>query len=308
MNIVNDNKIAVLIPCLNEEKTIATVVEGFIHSLPDCSVYVYDNGSSDKTVEHATRSGAIVNKEVSPGKGNVVRRMFADIDADLYVLVDGDSTYDPQEAPLLIKELFVEKADMVVGCRVPEQANSLTFSHRVGNNLFNRLYTWLFGRGFNDIFSGYRVFTKRFVKTFPSTSKGFEIETEISVHSSQLRLPVREVNVSYSERPEGSISKLRTFFDGMGILRSMLTLMKDNRPFALFGFFSAVFMILSLLLGLPVLFDFIDTGLVARLPTAILSTGLAVFSVVSLSIGLALESISRLRLEAKLLAYLKYHE
>ena len=232
-----DCEIAVLIPCLDEEKTIAAVIAEFQITLPDAEVYVYDNMSTDSTPEMAHKAGAILKYERMSGKGHVVRRMFSDIEADIYLLIDGDGTYAPSEAPLLIKRLLEDDLDMVVGTRVT-QAGRL--GHGVGNRMFNRLYRWLFGSGFTDIFSGYRVLSHRFVKSFPALSKGFEIETEICVHASQLRLPVSEIEISYSERPQGSESKLRTFRDGWNILVSMSALLKENRPMALFGFLSSL--------------------------------------------------------------------
>lgn len=303
MGAVVDTRIVVLLPCLNEDATVADVVIGFQQALPDVTIHVYDNGSTDATIERARTAGAVVHSEPRLGKGSVVRRMFADIDADVYVMADGDGTYDPAEAPLLVKRLVAEELDMVVGSRTASGVPARP-GHTVGNRAFNWLYRWLFGAGFSDILSGYRVVSGRFAKSFPAVSTGFEIETEMSVHASQLRLPVAEVEVAYRSRPEGSESKLRTVADGCRILRAMLVLLKDNRPFALFGWVAAASMMTALALGVPVVVDYSQTGLVERLPTAVLATGLVVVGLVQMAIGLILESVARGRVEAKRLAYL----
>ena len=294
--------LAVLVPCLEEENTIGAVVSGFRTALPGAVVHVYDNGSADATVGRAGEAGAVVHVEPTAGKGSVVRRMFADVEADVYVLVDGDGTYDPADAPLLVKRLVEDNLDMVVGARVGPMGRP---GHAAGNRLFNLLYQWLFGTGFTDILSGYRVLNNRFVRSFPAGSTGFEIETEMSVHASQLRLPVAEVDVSYRDRPEGSASKLRTLPDGWRILRAMGALLRDNRPLALFGWLAAGSMVAALALGVPVVVEFARTGLVGRLPTAVLATGLTVISLVLTTLGLLLDSVARARVEAKRLAYLQ---
>ena len=296
---------AVLVPCLNEAATIDAVVAGFKAALPGCDVYVYDNGSADGTVEIARAAGAVVRSEPNRGKGEVVRRMFGEVDADLYLMADGDGTYDPVHAPLLVERLLEEGLDMVVGSRVSRAGASARRGHVRGNRAFNRLFHRLFGAGFSDIFSGYRVFSRRFVKSFPAASSGFEIETEISVHASQLRVPVAEVPISYGPRSVNSSSKLRTVRDGARILRAMVVLLKDNRPLALFGWIAAVCTLAALALGAPVVVSFARTGLVERLPTAVLATGLVVVGLLLWALGLILDSVARGRIEAKRLAYLQ---
>ena len=283
---------------------MAQVVTGFRASLLDCTVYVYDNGSADDTARRAAEAGAVVRSEAAPGKGAVVRRMFADVDADLYVMADGDGTYDASQAGQLVKQLLEDDLDMVVGARAGVTVDAGRAGHAFGNRLFNRLYRWLFGAGFTDILSGYRAFSRRFVKSFPAVSTGFEIETEMSVHASQLRLPVAEVEVDYGTRPDGSNSKLRTVADGTNILRAMLVLLKEHRPLAFFGWIAGVCYVASLALGVPLAVTYADTGLVPRLPTAILATGLVVVGLLMTTAGFVLDSIAKGRLEAKRLAYL----
>ena len=302
----SESCIAVLLPCLNEEATIGVVVAGFQESLPGCVVHVYDNASTDDTTHVAAEAGAVVRYESSPGKGGVVRRMFAEVEAEVYVISDGDGTYDPAQAAVLVERLVSGGLDMVVGARIGIRQDAGRAGHAVGNRLFNRLYRWMFGTGFTDILSGYRAFSRRFVKSFPAVSTGFEIETEMSVHASQLRLPVAEVEVSYGARPDGSVSKLRTVADGTNILRAMLVLMKENRPMAFFGWVAGVFFTTALVLGVPLTVTFVQTGLVPRLPTAVLATGLALMGLLSVAVGLILESLAKGRLEAKRLAYLRH--
>lgn len=296
--------IAVLIPCRDEETTVADVVAGFSSALPSATVYVYDNGSTDSTGQRAVEAGAVVRTETTPGKGSVVRRMFADIDAEIYVLVDGDSTYDAAKAPLMVSRLIDNGLDMVVGARSGVVMDAGRRGHAVGNRLFNSLYRSLFGPGVTDLFSGYRVFSRRFVKSFPAVFSGFEVETEMSVHAAQLQLPIDEVEVPYWPRPDGSSSKLRSVVDGMNILRAMVSLLKANRPVALLGSISASFAAASVVLGAPVVAGFLSTGLVERLPSAVLATGLAVLALVSAVAGIIMDSVARGRLEAKRLAYL----
>jgi len=286
---------------MDEAFTIGEVVNGFREALPEADVYVYDNASTDLTAEIASSNGAIVRFEPLKGKGRVLRRMFADIDSDVYVIADGDGTYDPSESPLLVKKLLEERLDMVIGSRTLISGRT---GHKNGNRAFNIIYKWLFGEGFTDIFSGYRVLSRRYVKSFPTRSTGFEIETEMSVHSSQLSLPVAELPISYGERQTGSVSKLRTIPDGWRILRKMLVLLKDNRPMAFFGFLGALLSSVSMLLGIPVILDFIDTGLVERLPTAIAATGIAISALLIFALGVILDSVARYRIEQKRLAYL----
>jgi len=297
-------RIAVLVPCLDEASTIGGVVTGFRSALPGCTVYVYDNGSADDTARRAAEAGAVVRSEAAPGKGAVVRRMFADVDADLYVMADGDGTYDAAQAGQLVKQLREDDLDMVVGARAGVTVDAGRAGHAFGNRLFNRLYRWLFGAGFTDILSGYRAFSRRFVKSFPAVSTGFEIETEMSVHASQLRLPVAEVEVDYGTRPDGSASKLRTVADGTSILRAMLVLLKEHRPLAFFGWIAAVCWTVAIALAVPLAVTYAETGLVPRLPTAVLATGLVVVGLLLAAAGLVLDSIARGRLEAKRLAYL----
>ncbi len=278
----------------------------FRPSLPGCTVYVYDNGSSDETASRAGDAGAVVRTEANPGKGCVVRRMFAEVDADVYVMADGDGTYDPGQAALLVKRLVDNGLDMVVGTRVGVRADAGRAGHALGNRMFNRLYRALFGTGFTDILSGYRAFSRRYVKSFPAVSSGFEIETEMSVHASQLRLPVAEVEVSYGTRPDGSASKLRTVADGANSVRAMLVLLKENRPLAFFGWIAGAFFTVALVLGDPLAVTFAQTGLVPRLPTAVLATGFALVGLLSGLAGLVLDSLAKGRLEMKRLAYLHH--
>ena len=298
-------KVAVLIPCRNEESTIHSVVTAFKKYLPDADIYVCDNASDDQTALKARDAGAKVTFEPIPGKGHVVRRMFADVEADLFLLVDGDSTYDPSEAPLLLKTLLENDLDMVAGARSSLTEDANRRGHSLGNKIFNRLYRLLFSSEFSDILTGYRVFTRRLVKSFPSVSTGFEIETEISVHTSQLDLPVMEVPVTYSARPEGSKSKLRTVSDGFKILKAMVVLLKENRPLLLFGSLSLASTIASAILSIPLIVTFVDTGLVPRLPTAILVAGLVVLSLLFLALGLILDSVAKGRIELRRLTYLQ---
>ena len=296
-------KTAVLIPCLNEVSTIEKVINQFKVCLEDATIYVYDNGSTDGTAEKAENAGAKVKREFSLGKGNVVRRMFAEIDADVYLLIDGDDTYDSQVVKDLVEHLINEDLDMVVGAREGETGRT---GHKTGNKLFNRLYCWLFGNGFTDIFSGYRVFSRAFVKSFPATSTGFEIETEMSVHASQLCLPSSEIITRYSPRPEGSVSKLRTIPDGFKILKAIFVLLSENRPLFFFGFLSAVSALFAAIFGIPVIVEYGDTGLVERLPTAILATGLVLISTFLLAVGMLLDALKRSRIEVKRIAYLQF--
>ena len=296
--------IAVLIPCYNEEATVAEVVAGFRQALPGAVVYVYDNNSADATRAKAAAAGAVVRSEPGQGKGHVVRRMFADVDADIYVLADGDATYDAGAAGRLVQTLINDRVDMVVGARRANGAQSYPRGHVFGNWLFNTLFARLFGGGFTDIFSGYRVFSRRFVKSFPALSTGFEIETELSVHARQLRIPTAEVPLEYGERPEGSDSKLRTFSDGFKILWTLMLLVKETRPLAFFSTISAILAAVALVIAYPVVATYLQTGLVPRFPTAFLAMGLMVLSSISLTCGLILDSVSRGRLEQKRILYL----
>ncbi|TPN84087.1 glycosyltransferase [Mesorhizobium sp. CU2] len=300
----NEPVIAVLLPCYNEELTIAEVVRRFRETLPSAAIYVYDNNSKDLTALKARAAGAIVVREPRQGKGNVVRRMFADIDADIYVMADGDGTYAPEDAPQLINILQTERSDMVVGTRRGVTDDAGRNGHAFGNRIFNRLYKGLFGTDFTDIFSGYRVFSRRFVKSFPAVSGGFEIETEMSVHASQLKLPVSEMPLDYGRRPEGSSSKLSTFRDGARILWMFAMLMKETQPLRFFGTFALFFLSASIGLMIPVVIEFVETGLVPRMPTWVLSIGMLLLAMLSMMTGLILDSVSRGRAEQKRIFYL----
>src|SRR5687767_5375071 len=299
-------RIAVLLPCFNEEATIAATVAAFRAALPGAAVYVYDNNSRDRTREVAAEAGAIVREERMQGKGHVVRRMFADIEADVYVMADGDMTYDASAAPELVGRLVEERLDMVVGARRSEVEEAYRRGHRLGNRLFTGLLAGLFGRSFTDIFSGYRVFSRRFVKSFPALSQGFEIETEISVHALELRMPVGELVTAYGARPEGSASKLSTYRDGWRILKTSGTLYRVERPVLFYGGIAGLLLIAAVILAAPLLITYLDTGLVPRFPTAILATGLVIIAVLSFFAGLILDTVTRGRREMRRLAYLAY--
>lgn len=296
--------VAVLLPCYNEAAAIAQTIESFRRALPDATIYVYDNNSRDDTARVAREAGAIVRSERIQGKGNVVRRMFADVEADVYVLSDGDATYDATAAPRMIELLLAEQLDMVVGTRESDAQEAYRRGHRFGNRLLTGCVTWIFGQTFSDILSGYRVFSKRFVKSFPVLSEGFEIETEISVHALELKMPVAEVATAYAARPEGSQSKLSTYRDGFRILRLILNLYRIEKPVAFFGLFALLFIGAAFGLSLDLFLTYLETGLVPRLPTAVLSTGLVLLGIVSLSCGLILDTVTRGRREVKRLAYL----
>ena len=297
-------KIAVLLPCYNEEAAIAATVAGFRAALPDAIVYVYDNNSKDRTRDVAAKAGAVVRSEKQQGKGHVVRRMFADIDADVYIMADGDLTYDPAAAPAMVDLLVTEQLDMVVGTRRHEAKQAYRGGHVLGNRLFTGLLAGLFGRSFNDIFSGYRVFSRRFVKSFPVLSEGFEIETEMSVHALELRMPVGEIETAYAARPEGSHSKLSTFGDGWRILRTIGMLYRVERPVLFYGLIGAFLFLLALILAEPLIVTYLQTGLVPRFPTAILVTGMVIVAVLCIFAGLILETVTRGRREVRRLAYL----
>jgi glycosyltransferase involved in cell wall biosynthesis len=297
-------RIAVILPCYNEEAAIAETVAGFRSALPSATIYVYDNNSRDRTIEIARAAGAVVRTERQQGKGHVVRRMFADIDADIYVMADGDLTYDPKSAPEMVRMLVEEQFDMVVGTRQHEAAEAYRGGHVIGNRLFTGLLSRLFGRSFTDIFSGYRVFSRRFVKSFPVLSAGFEIETEISVHALELRMPVGEMITAYGARPEGSSSKLSTYRDGWRILKTIGTLYRIERPVLFYGGIGALLMVAALILAFPLLLTYLDTGEVPRFPTAILATGMVIVAVLSFFAGLILDTVTRGRREMRRLAYL----
>ncbi|NWG26288.1 MAG: glycosyltransferase [Pseudorhodoplanes sp.] len=297
-------RVAVLVPCYNEAAAIADVIAAFRNALPGASIYVYDNNSTDGTIEAAQAAGAIVRRERRQGKGNVVRRMFADVEADVYVLVDGDATYDAPSAPRLIADLVENGRDMVVGARVGRDEAAYRRGHRVGNRLLTGFVTTVFGRSFTDILSGYRVFSRRFVKSFPVLSGGFEIETELTIHALELDLPVGEIETPYFARPKGSQSKLNTWKDGFRILWMIFKLYRSERPLSFFGGIGLSLAMLSVVLAIPVVMTFLSEGIVPRLPTAVLSTGLMIVAVLCFAAGLILDTVTRGRREMKLLAYL----
>jgi len=297
-------RVAVLVPCFNEEAAIARVVGDFRKALPAAAVYVYDNNSTDRTAAVARDAGAVVRSETRQGKGNVVRRMFADIEADVYVLVDGDATYDAPSAPRMIERLVAERLDMVVGRRVEQSSGAYRLGHRFGNRLLTGFLAAVFGRAFADILSGYRVFSRRFVKSLPVLSDGFEIETELTVHALELALPVAEIDTPYFARPLGSISKLNTWGDGLRILSTIIKLYRTELPLRFFTVIGIVLALLSIGLAVPIFITYFQEGTVPRFPTAILSTGLMILAVLSISSGLVLDTVTRGRREMKLLAYL----
>jgi glycosyltransferase involved in cell wall biosynthesis len=294
------------LPCYNEEAAIVQTIAGFRAALPEAIIYVYDNNSSDRTVEVAKAAGAIVRTERMQGKGNVVRRMFADIEADIYLMADGDATYEAVAAPALVARLIDEQLDMVVGARKSEVEAAYRRGHRFGNAMLTGMLAQIFGRSFTDILSGYRVFSRRFVKSFPVLSAGFEIETEISVHALELKMPTAEILTAYAARPEGSVSKLSTYTDGWRILRTIAMLARSERPLAFFGFVGLVFALMSIFLSIPLIITYLKTGQVPRFPTAILATGLMILASLNFFAGLILDTVVRGRREVRRLAYLQY--
>jgi len=306
--IANENpRIAVLLPCYNEAEAIAGVVHGFRAVFPDAEIYVYDNNSIDETAHLAEVAGAIVRHESRQGKGHVVRRMFADVEADIYILSDGDGTYDAPTAGKMVEALRARQLDMVVGARENSSTDGRTYraGHRLGNWIFNRLVAFLFDDGFTDIFSGCRVMSRRFVKSFPALAKGFEIEAQLTVHALELLLPCAEIRTPYYPRAEGASSKLRTYRDGFRILVAILLLFKEARPLTFFGIFAGLCVATSLGLGIPVVLEYAQTGLVPRFPTAILAMGLALLGATFVAVGLTLDTVSRNHRELKRLSYLK---
>jgi glycosyltransferase involved in cell wall biosynthesis len=297
-------RIAVLIPCYNEQVAIPTVVAGFRAALPEATIYVYDNNSSDGTAAAARAAGAVVRREMLQGKGHVVRRMFADVEADIFFLVDGDDTYDADAAPQMLRRMLEDGLDMVIGTRVADIATAYRPGHRFGNRLLTGVVGAIFGNRVTDMLSGYRAFSRRFVKSFPALATGFETETEFTVHALELRMAIGEVRTAYRDRPAGSASKLRTYSDGLRILRTIVILVKEERPLQFFSLCGLLLLLLGIGLGVPVVLQFLSSGLVPRLPTAVLATGLVVLSFLSFAAGLILDSVTRGRKEFKRLAYL----
>jgi glycosyltransferase involved in cell wall biosynthesis len=297
--------IAVLIPCYNEEKTIGSVIRDFRAALPEAAIYVYDNNSTDGTVNEATKAGAILRRENTQGKGWVVRRMFSEIEADYYVLVDGDGTYDASAAPAMVALAQNGKQAMLVGRRVHQSARAYRPGHALANRIFSRSMAWLFGSTFTDVLSGYRVFSRAFVKSLPAFSGGFEIESVMTVHALTLGLPVAEAPAAYKERPAGSTSKLNPYRDGIRILWMVLILLKNEKPLQFFGVLGCLFAAVSVVLAYPIVVDFLKTGLVPRFPTAILASGIAIYAMIMFACGLILDTVTKGRREMKLLAYLQ---
>ncbi len=299
-------KIAVLVPCYNEAAAVAKVVKDFRAALPSATIFVFDNNSTDNTAAAAREAGAEVFQEKHQGKGFVVRRMFTDIEADIYVLVDGDATYDAPSAMAMIQRLLIDRLDMVVANRIDTEQAAYRTGHRTGNMLLTGSVAWVFGPAFKDMLSGYRVFSRRFVKSFPVLSGGFEIETELTIHALELGLPTAEIDTPYYARPQGSASKLNTWRDGFRILRTILALYRAERPLMFFAVIGLVLAIVSIVLAIPIFVTYVETGLVPRLPTAILSTGLMMLASLSAAVGLVLDTVTRGRRETKLLAYLSH--
>jgi glycosyltransferase involved in cell wall biosynthesis len=295
---------AVLIPCYNEEAAIAKVIADFHRVLPEAKIYVYDNNSRDRTIEVARQAGAIVRSEPLQGKGNVVRRMFADIEADIYVLTDGDATYDATSAVKMIEMMQKNSLDMVNGARVTDIEKAYRPGHRFGNWLLTSMVAWIFGSRITDMLSGYRVMSRRYVKSFPALSAGFETETELTVHALELRMPVAEIETPYKDRPEGSVSKLSTFKDGFRILWTILVLVKEERPMQFFSLLALFCAVISTVLIVPIVVSFMETGLVPRLPTAVLSMGIMIMAFLCLTCGLILDTVTRGRREMKRMRYL----
>lgn len=300
-------KIAVLLPCYNEAVAIEKVIKDFKKYLPDAEIYVYDNNSTDNTAEIAGKAGAIVRQEYFQGKGNVVRRMFADIDADVYVMSDGDETYDIKRTPDLIQILKSGQYDMVIGARKEVDLACYRVGHRYGNILLTRLVQTFFHHKLEDMLSGFRVFSKRYVKTFPAQSSGFEIETELTIYALSSRMRIKEVNTDYFPRPVGSFSKLSTYRDGVRILKTIVMLIKEERPLLFFSLISFALFLLGIILSVPLLIEYAHSGLVPRFPTAILITGIEICAFIFLLIGFVLDSLSNLRHETRRQAYLRYH-
>ena len=298
------NRVVVLIPCHNEEVAVGETVASFRKALPEATIYVYDNNSSDRTSAIACAAGAVVRTEKRQGKGEVVRRMFADIDADIYVLADGDATYDASALPNMVARMRTEQLDFINGARKSNSVKAYRPGHRLGNSALTGMVRMIFGRQFKDMLSGYKVFSRRFVKSFPSMSRGFEVETELTVHALELRMPCVELDTNYFERPTGSFSKLNTFRDGARIVKLIASLIKNERPLSFFGLMGAFLILASVLLAAPLAETYLQTGLVPRLPTAILAVGLTIVGVFSIFTGLILDMVTTMRREMKRLHYL----
>lgn len=299
--------VALVIPCYNEEVAISQVITQFREAMPSLHIYIFDNNSSDATAAVSRNAGASVIFVPQRGKGNVVRRMFADVDADIFVMVDGDATYDASAVTLMVDKLIDERLDMVVGCRNTHHsiaAEAYRFGHQFGNRLLTQSVVKIFGGGFSDMLSGYRVFSRRYVKSFPALSSGFEIETELTVHALELRMPYGEVITTYGVRPEGAVSKLSTYRDGWRILKTIARLYVSERPFSFYGICAALMAAISILLAMPIVFEYFQTGLVPRFPTAILSAAIMICALLSFVCGLILDNVTRGRHEIKRLAYL----
>lgn len=303
---IGEYSIAAIVPCYNEEKAVESVVSDLKRVVPGIDVYVYDNNSTDKTVEHALQAGAIVRTETAKGKGNVIRRAFADIEADIYVMIDGDDTYSVADLPKMITTLIEGPYDHVLGVRQQTTDTAYRAGHSWGNAMFNRLTSALFGRKVSDMLSGYRVFSRRMVKSFPALSQEFEIETELTVHYMSLRLPYAEVPIGFKDRPEGSESKLHTFKDGFKILSLLLKLLRFEKPVAFHSVLGGIVLLIALILGVPVVTEYLSTGLVPRLPTAVLSAVLVLISILIVSVGFVMDGLRRNRHESARLNYLTH--
>lgn len=306
------DKVAVLIPCYNEAVTIGKVVDDFKRVLPDADIYVYDNNSKDNTAAIAEDHGAIVRTEPRQGKGNVVRQMFREIDADYYIMVDGDDTYPAEAAPRLLEPLMNDTADMTVGDRLSNgtygEENDRAF-HGFGNNLVRWLIKVIYGYAFDDVMTGYRAFNRIFVKTMPVLSEGFQIETELSIHAVDKRFRTTDVPIDYRDRPEGSYSKLSTFGDGAKVLRAIASLFKDHKPMAFFGWLALILIVLGLIAGIPVIAEYFQTGLVPRFPTAILAIALVICGALSFTAGIILDTVAKTgRKQWELFTYQAYEE
>ncbi len=302
----SNNRIAVILPCYNEETTIANVVKDFKKYLPEAVVYVYDNNSSDKSVEKALKAGAVVRKEYRQGKGYVVCRMFADIDADIYVMADADCTYDASAAPRMVEKLVKENLDLVNGVRISEEKEAYRFGHRFGNWLFKKIVALIFKCQVADMLSGYRVFSRRYVKSFPWLCKGFDVESKLTIHAIEMDIPMAEVETKYFSRPEDSASKLSTYRDGIRILSAIILMMKEERSFLFFTLIATFFLMLAIVLGIPIIMEYYETGMVRRIPTAILIVGFLTCSLLSFVCGLILDTVARGHKENRRLAYLSY--